>query len=246
MKFKKLIFYLCIIISVFVIYKIAFTGKINYLVLGDYLSSGTNPYGEASFGYSDYLFEYLNGKNKLNEYVNEFSSSDYKISDIETDILVNKSIIHNGLNINIRSALRESELVTISIGMNDFIKILDINNIETRMENIDLLEKEILSLVSEYDELISLIKKYAKGDIVIIGFYNPYQYLTCYKSDIDYLVKEINSLVFDICENHGVNFVDLYDIFDKNLEYFPNPNSVCPTEISHKEIFDRVRFCLKY
>lgn len=246
MKFKKLLFYLCIIISVFVVYKIAFTGQVNYLVLGDYLSEGINPYGEVSFGYSDYLFDYLRDEDKLNDYINGFTSSDYEMSDIANDILVNKSILHDDLNINIRSALRESGLVTVSIGMNDFIKILDINNIETRVNNINLLKKEILSLVREYDELLSLIKKYAKGNIVVIGLYNPYQYLTDYKQDIDYLVKNANSLLSDVCKNHDINFVDLYDIFDGGLEYFPNPNSVYPTTQAHRKIFGKIRSCLKY
>ena len=82
---------------------------------------------------------------------------------------------------------------------------------------------------------------YAKSDVIVIGFYNPYQYLNTYKSDIDYYIKKLNSLVLEICKKHNVKFIDLYNVFNDKLEYLPNPNSIYPTELGYREIFNIVK-----
>lgn len=241
MKVRKIIFYVCIVVTTFLIYRVASNNKINYVTLGDGLSKGINPYGEVGYGYSDYLSEYLKKENNFKDYINEFADTDYRISDVISDIAVNKRVIHNDSNINIRSVLRESDLVTISIGFNDLIKIFSINNIGTVLENKTLLEKEILYIANKYDEVLTAIRKYAKSDIIVIGFYNPYQYLNTYKSDIDYYIKNLNSLILEICKKHNVKFIDLYNVFNGKLEYLPNPNSIYPTELGYREIFNIVK-----
>lgn len=237
MKVKKIVIYFCIVILTFLIYKFASNDKINYVALGDGLSKGINPYGEVSFGYSDYLSEYLKEKNKLNDYIVEFANSEYRISDVVNDITINKKVFHDDNNINIRSVLRESDLVTISMGFNDLEKLFNVNNIGTVLENKSLLEKEIVYIVNNYNDALILIRKYAKADIVVIGFYNPYQYVYTYKYEIDYYVKKLNSLLLKTCQKYNIKFVDLYGVFDNKLNYFPNPSSIYPTELGYKEIF---------
>ena len=241
MKVRKIIFYVCIVITTFLIYRVSSNNKINYVTLGDGLSKGINPYGEVGYGYSNYLSEYLKKENNLKDYINEFTDTDYRISDVISDIAVNKRVMHNDSNINIRSVLRESDLVTISIGFNDLIKIFSINNIGTVLENKTLLEKEILYVANNYDAALTTIRKYAKSDVIVIGFYNPYQYLNTYKSDIDYYIKKLNSLILEICKKHNVKFIDLYNVFNDKLEYLPNPNSIYPTEHGYREIFNIVK-----
>ncbi len=109
MKVRKIIFYVCIVITTFLIYRVASNNKINYVTLGDGLSKGINPYGEVGYGYSDYLSEYLKKENNLKDYINEFTDTDYSISDVISDIAVMKRVMHNESIVNMRSVIRESD-----------------------------------------------------------------------------------------------------------------------------------------
>ena len=35
--------------------------------------------------------------------------------------------------------------------------------------------------------------------------------------------------------------IDLYNVFNDKLEYLPNPNSIYPTELGYREIFNIVK-----
>ena len=38
-----------------------------------------------------------------------------------------------------------------------------------------------------------------------------------------------------------LKFIDLYNVFNDKLEYLPNPNSIYPTELGYREIFNIVK-----
>ena len=61
---KKIIFILILFLSCYFIYNLTIDSKINYLTIGDSLSSGINIYGIKQYGYSDYVKDYL--KEKIN------------------------------------------------------------------------------------------------------------------------------------------------------------------------------------
>ena len=42
-------------VGVFIIYKRTYKEEFNYVVLGDSLSAGRNPYGTDDYGYTDYV-----------------------------------------------------------------------------------------------------------------------------------------------------------------------------------------------
>ncbi len=65
--------------------------------------------------------------------------------------------------------------------------------------------------------------------------------MNTYKSDIDYYIKKLNSLILEICKKHNVKFIDLYNAFNNKLEYLPNPNSIYPIELGYREIFNIVK-----
>ena len=86
MKLKKLLFYISIFLSVFLIYKVTFKDKVSYVALGDFLTEGINPYGQIDYSYSDFLADYFRSEDKLKSYTNEYSNKTYTIDDILKDI----------------------------------------------------------------------------------------------------------------------------------------------------------------
>ena len=69
-----------------------------------------------------------------------------------------------------KQALRDANILTISIGLNDLIyrKSIQTNNIGNKEDII------IQNIMIDLDELITEIKKYYKYEIYIIGYYNFY------------------------------------------------------------------------
>ena len=241
MKFKKLIFYILIILSVFLIYKLTYVEKENYVVLGDSLAVGQNPYGNEDYGYSDYLADYLLENNRLNSYISEFANRDYKINNILEDINNNKNVVSNGQKINIRSSLRESTLVTLSIGFNDFIELIDKPIVEKNSINKLKIKNNIDIVLNELDVLISSIKKYAKNDIYVIGYYNPYPYFETYRKDIEEVIEYADKGLEYICFENKVKFIKISDVFENKLEFFSNSLDRHPNISGYERIFIKIR-----
>ena len=130
MKRKRLIksiVFLILLLCVFGIYQIFKTDQINYIALGDSLAEGMNPYGEVEYSYTDYVADGLKAKKQLASYTKKYTKSGYTTEDVITQI---------NNNLNLKKDLRESDLVTVSIGANDFlrqihIKTLNINDLLT-------------------------------------------------------------------------------------------------------------------
>ena len=127
-KYGKLIFLWAVIISTLLIYKLTYQQGYNYVALGDSLAAGMNSYGEENYGYSDYVKDYLNDKGLLKSYVDDFATSGYTIDALKDDIKYNKRVNINDDEVSIRKILRESDIVTISIGVRDFLEMFNVKN----------------------------------------------------------------------------------------------------------------------
>ena len=128
MRFKKTIVFSTILLLIFLIWTFFSGSSINYVALGDSVALGVNPYGEVGYSYADYFKDYLEENGKLGMYTKDFAVSGYTTSDIISDINTNKEINVNGKSVNIRECLREADIVTISIGANDFMKGINLSN----------------------------------------------------------------------------------------------------------------------
>ena len=168
---KKIILLLLIIIPVLLISNIK-NKNTCYTSIGDGYSKGIDSYGQIN-GYSKLLKKHLSNKKTLNNYTN-LSNKDMSINTLYTNILLNKN--------NIKGILSETEVLTLSIGLNDLKYKLSINNI-----NDYKLNKIINEINIDINKLLKEISKYYKGTIYVIGYY--------YKDYDDiYLVKGIKEL----------------------------------------------------
>ena len=99
---KKLLILILLVFLVFIIYKSNEDHLIDYMVIGDSMALGMNSYGNKTFGYNDYLKNYLENNNLIHKYNDYFVKSNYKINELNNDIINNKNILYNDKNYSIK------------------------------------------------------------------------------------------------------------------------------------------------
>ncbi len=165
-KHYKLIIFLLIILLIFLIYKTNHNNYINYTSLGDGYALGINSYGNEDYGYSDFIKDELQKESKLNIYTKKFAEKDQSINHLYEKIVTNERINVGKAEKNIKQTLRESDLITMTIGLNDLIYQISItpNMNDYKLKGIiNELQKDIKILIKE-------IKAYYPKQILIIGY----------------------------------------------------------------------------
>lgn len=227
-KHLKLIVFVVTCILIYIIYANNSNIKnINYISLGDGYAKGINSYGENSYGYSDYLKDYYNENKRLNNYYN-YSEDDNKIKDLYNEIIVNRQ----DNNESIKCSLREANILTISIGLNDLIYKKSIqDNINNRKDKI------IENIIIDLDQLIIEIKKYYKKDIYLIGYYNFYPQNSVERK----LLDKLNYKYKGYSKKNNIIYVDNSNMNNKLNLYIDNPNSYYPNVEGYKKIFNNIK-----
>ena len=168
---KKILCLLIICLLVYTIYYFNHTDKITYISIGDSLSVGIDSNGNTNYGYSNYLANYLKDKDLLTSYNNYFSTSGTRIIDLKNKLETNWTIKKDGKSLSLKKCLREAELVTLSVGMDDILTELTLSTVS--VENLS--NKEITTIVdktvNELDCLLKELRKFSKEWLIVIGFF---------------------------------------------------------------------------
>jgi len=229
-KFIKLLVLGLILLVVFCIYTFFKTDKINYIVLGDSLAEGMNPYKEIGYSYADFLKEELEDNNKLSYYTKKYTKSGYTTEDLTKEININP---------NLKKDLRESNLVTVSIGANDIIKSINLKNIN--INNILDLKTKVESVLPNLEDCIKNIRKYAKEEVIIIGYYNPIPFLfNMSGNDIDELFAYVDDEYKKIADKYECSYISIYELFKENTHFLPNPTDIHPNLDGYEAISDEI------
>ena len=245
-KHIKLIVFILSLLIVFTIYK-GFSknnSKIIYIPLGDSIAEGMTPYHNIDYGYTDYIKDYLKKNNRLSFYTKKYTKSGYTIEDVENDINNNKVIVEDDKKLYLKEILRESDLVTVTVGANNFIKGLNLNNIASKILDMEGTKKEADNITNKLKDLLILIKKYAKNQIIVTGYFNPLPKLEMYKNEIDEIVKYYNNEAETICDELDITYVDIFEVL-KDKDSLPNPVDIHPSkkgyELISKEIIKEIK-----
>ena len=217
---KKIIFILILFLSCYFIYNLTIDSKINYLTIGDSLSSGINIYGIKQYGYSDYVKDYLKEKDKLKNYNDYFTNYDYRITDLLRMIEYNETKVVNGEEYSINQLIKKADIITLSVGMNELYYKLNVNN-----ENI---YNYINDLLEDMKKLLKHIDRFNHKKVFVLGYYNV-------NSNQEY-INYINSKLKYIVESIGFEYVDLSILFDNNPIFFDKPNSFIPNNEGYLKI----------
>lgn len=229
-KYIKYIAMFLIVMSTFCIYYYFKNEKLNYIALGDSLAEGMNPYGEIGYSYTDYFADYLNSNDKLSYYTKKYTKTGYTTTSMVKEIQTNNFL---------KKDLRESDLVTISIGANDFLnsnglKKLNINNI---LE----LKQEIINILPNLENCVKEIRKYAKEDMIIVGYYNPIPFLfNTSRNDLDILFAYIDDEYKKLANKYDCIYISLYQLFQSNASFLPNPADIHPNLEGYQAISEEL------
>ena len=222
-KHYKLIIFLLIIFTIFMIYKNNHNHYYNYTSLGDGYAKGINSYGIEEYGYSDFIKDSLQKSKKLKLYTKDYTSKDESINNLYDAIATNEKITINHSEKNIKEILRESNLVTITIGLNDLIYHIAItpNLNEYKLNSImNNIKKELTRLIKE-------IKTYYPKTIYIIGYPNiPFENI--------YIKEGLTKLETIYKNMQGIEYISTAKIITN--EDFLNPNSIYIRREGYKKI----------
>lgn len=231
---KKILVGALIVLAVFLIYLCNLDKKVYYLALGDSLAEGDGANSQKIKGYTEYVCDYLKNKKLLEKYVDEFAQSGYRTTDLINAITDNKKARVEDKVVTIQNALIKADLVTISIGAND---ILDRLNLENPIDYSSLYDY-IDDLASDLEELLLLMREYCKEDIVLIGYYNPYPYLN--NSNTEAIFSYLNEKYANVSKEYDVTYVEISTLFKENPQFLPSENDIHPSEEGYEAIAGEV------
>ena len=226
---------LFISISAFIIYSNTYKEEINYVALGDSLAVGRNSYGAYDYGYADYVRDYLKQNDKLSSYAN-YAVSGYSTENIINDINYNRTIEVDGIEVGLKRALRESDLVTISIGANDLLKNINISSVSSLLSDRNGTRKIVDETFEKIKDVLSLVRQYAKGYIIVVGYYNPIPSITKYKKSIDDIVDYSNKQYQQLCNTSEIYYAEISNVIESNSDYLPNPRDIHPNSRGYRAI----------
>lgn len=228
-KKLKLIVLLLAVASTYLIYNLNKENNITYISIGDSLSLGENSYGATNYGYSDYFKDYLEKKNLLSTYNKIYTSKTKTISDLYKEVLLDDSTLVDHHSYNLKRLLRDSEVVSLSIGLNDLIFEYSLKNGQiTEYEE----ERIINTVFNNYKNLIEEIKKYYHYPIYIIGYYEN-------NTRYDSLIRKLNNIYKNYSKKERDIYIDT-SFIGKNKIYFDNPQSYYPNNLAYQEISKRI------
>ena len=214
---KKVFLVVILFLSCYFIYNRTIDRKIFYLTIGDSLSKGINNYGVVSYGYNDFVKDYLKSKGKLKEYNKVFTNSDYRVDDILKILEYNEKKDDYSLN----RLIKKADIITISLGMNEIYYKLDQNNqnIYTYIDN----------MLNNYNLILEYINKFHHKKVYILGYYNSLGT----SSDI---FNYANYKLQELCHQNNFEYLNLSQVFDNNPLYLPQMPSFIPNLQGYEKI----------
>lgn len=221
--------------------------QLNYLALGDSLAAGINENGELAKGYADYFALSLKEVEGLKSYNKGFAVPGYKTTDLLNDLKnnVSKPVINlEGIQkdeIEIVTAVKEADIITISIGANDVLSFVKPDQ-EGKI-NIDMaaVTAGIKASGENYHAILTNLKQLNPDvEIFVMGYYNPFPALENYKQQLSLLVKTLDGAVKQIATANGAHFVDVAAaIAADESKYLPNPENIHLSAEGYQVVADR-------
>ena len=214
---KKVILILILFLTCYFIYNKTIDEKIYYLTIGDFLSKGVNSDGTLTYGYGEYIKDYLQDKKQLNEYNKTFTDSSYRIIDIIKIIEYNEKKEDQSLNYLIKKA----DIITISLGMNELYSKIE-NNTNSIYTYID-------EMINNYNKIFEYIDLFHSKKVFVLGYYNVFE------KDND-IFEYANYKLKDICNKYNFMFLDLSKLFNNNPLYFDKKATFIPNYLGYEKI----------
>ena len=220
---KKIITFLLTFLGIFLIYYHFNIHTINYISIGD------NVMNNNFNNYNTFIKEYLIRK----EWLGNFNTSFYNktVLSLYEDIKNNRTIRNGEEDYYIKKVLRESDVLVISVGMEELSKNYNKYNMDHNYIFFNKMYVDIEKLVCE-------VTKYAKGKILFLGYYNPTDY---YDSTTDEFFCDIDIKLNRLMMINDIYYIDLYEQVKGN-RYKDNLNSTFLNIRGNEKIAEIIEF----
>lgn len=222
MKYK--IFIIIILGTIFtsIIYFHTDKDNLNVLALGDGISTGMTPYHIEGYDYNDYLIEFLNENKQLENYYKGYNEVDETATNLL--IKINNNIESINKKIKLKQAIKEADIITISIGMDELNNYAKKNNLGSTKIN---------GYLKKYEEVLKTLRKLNNKKIYIIGLYET-NFISYSK------INKLNEMLQNLSKQYNAIFINIEDIKKYN-EYFVNEKDYYLNYKGQEYIFNKIR-----
>ncbi|KGX92531.1 hypothetical protein N781_17300 [Pontibacillus halophilus JSM 076056 = DSM 19796] len=219
---------LSIIVGILVQQAFAANENLTYVALGDSLAEGVNDQGEKGKSYADYIAERFEEDGTGVDFKKEYATAGFTSEDLRNQ-LKKREVKHQ---------VKEADLITISIGANDFLSLVKKDeNGKIRFKPEDL-APTLAHIQENVRESIASIRKLNKeADIYVSGYYYPFPHMK--NKDLSNTLKEVtrwlNGTIQDVVEKEGATYVPVFEKFEEDpTTYVPNPKNIHPNEAGYR------------
>ncbi|TKD70673.1 cell wall-binding repeat-containing protein [Pseudalkalibacillus hwajinpoensis] len=207
---------------------------VNYAALGDSLTAGvmfdsTPEKPSVGLSFADYIAEDLQNVELLGSFEKPFAVPGATTIDLLTALSKPE----------MQFKLQSTDMITISIGANDFLQVLKTN--PDRLKDPVEVGKIMNQIAQNYGASMQIIRKVnPTAQVYLMGYYNGfYKYPEDQQQPIIQLTNMVNDIIKGIALATNSHYVPTYDKIAENpSKYLPNPANVHPSLAGYMAIAD--------
>lgn len=202
---------------------------LHYLALGDSLTRGVGD-ELGRFGYTKRLSAVLEKWPAISKVYLDNRGKNGRRSD---QLL---SLLKNG---QYDKELPEADLITITLGGNDVMKVVKADIFSLKKE---MFENELEPFQKRYREIVQYIRQHNRtAPIILIGFYNPFSIVTDEDTTFVSIIDEWNRSILEIAtEDSNSCFVPISDLFTSNEEMVYHTDFFHPNASGYEKMTGRI------
>ena len=205
-KIIIILFLFCLLYACYYIYKVTENDNLDIVLIGDKVVD--NPY--------------LKDIGKIDKINNDFVDRDFMIKDMVNIIKYNQELDIGNKEESIHQLLMNSDMVIISLGMNDIYYKLNDNT------------KEIYTYLNEmidnYEIILKEIKRYDYQKVYVLGYYNISNRYNDIFSYVNYKLK-------NMVKEYGYEYLDLNKILNNKGEFYEKKDNFYLNKAGYREIY---------
>lgn len=216
--------------------------KFDVVALGDSLAVGVTPQNEMGPGYGDFLARKLAEIDQLKSFNKGFAYPGYKTTDLLKDLADNvvkpsmNEYFMEGEKGTISDAIKEAEVIVMSIGANDVLANVKVLEDGTLDYDLATVQQAIQNTAKNIGQVLAEIKKInPDAHALFMGYYNPFPYNTTNSFALGTMVNLFDNAVKPVVENAGGKFIVVKEKVAENyLTYLPNPANIHLSEAGYE------------
>lgn len=235
--FRYGVLLLCVIAILFALYKVLFVNekRDTYLALGDYLSVSGKINDEEIKSFSSLLGDYFIDSDLVKNVNVNYASPLY---DSEMLLEMISRNAYSGKDDGLVKAIKRSEYITVSVGMNDIIDYIRFDSSQKKIiYDKDFIKRKIEIMKQNYYEIVDQIQELNdKSKVYLVGYYYPYcnDDKECEK-DVHEVFGLLNEGIKDVSVVSDVYYVDISEVSKEDYMY--SRNQIYLNQLGHEYVF---------